>query len=66
MPFRAVRISLSISKVKYPTALTRAIFRWALIQGRLPLVRERQISSSAYQTPLRLLRSRGQRGARQS
>jgi hypothetical protein len=57
-------MSFSIARVKYPPAFTLAIFRWDLIQERLPQVRDRQISSSEYQMPLRLHRSSGQRGAR--
>ena len=40
-------------------------FFCAFSQERFPWIRERQISSSGYQIPLRLLRSSGQRGARQ-
>jgi len=50
-----VRMLFRISRLKYPEAFALPIFRWALIQGRFPWVRERQISSPGYQTPLRLL-----------
>jgi hypothetical protein len=50
-----VRMLFRISRLKYPVAFALLIFRWDLIQVRLPWVRERQISSPGYQMPLRLL-----------
>jgi hypothetical protein len=67
IPLRITTRRSSISRVKYPTLwlATLAIRRCDRIQDRPPWDRERQISSSGYQIPLRLAGSRGQSGAKQ-